>query len=291
MIPCCFLHDQQPACWSTPARPPSSLPAAVLRNAVIQFFSLTGLTTAITLWLVQQSALHVPHLLFFSSVTDFLREDTMIGTSFLRVAAHDDDFGTNAAITYSMSGEQPEYLRVNPLTGWVYVNQPISQVEEYLWVKRNSYIHWNNDTMEESFIDTLLTLFGQKCCFDYIRYLKVKQLGQMCFIVAQPGGPLHIRARAGCLCPTEDIHHQGNRGHRRRQQEQLSGAFCHHHQREEPASAVGRGQLHRGHTRKHRPRHPRGGTYGWGWGRRGTQKVRFECPTELLLWLLTSWCQ
>ncbi|XP_047219346.1 neural-cadherin-like [Girardinichthys multiradiatus] len=57
----------------------------------------------------------------------FLREDTMIGTSFLRVAAHDDDFGTNAAIMYTMSGEQPEYLRVNPLTGWVYVNQPISQ--------------------------------------------------------------------------------------------------------------------------------------------------------------------
>lgn len=52
----------------------------------------------------------------------------MIGTSFLRVAAHDDDFGTNAAVTYSMSSEQPEYLRVNPLTGWVYVNQPISQV-------------------------------------------------------------------------------------------------------------------------------------------------------------------
>ncbi|MEQ2181420.1 hypothetical protein GOODEAATRI_011405 [Goodea atripinnis] len=51
----------------------------------------------------------------------------MIGTSFLRVAAHDDDFGTNAAITYTMSGELPEYLRVNPLTGWVYVNQPISQ--------------------------------------------------------------------------------------------------------------------------------------------------------------------
>nr|XP_057932731.1 neural-cadherin isoform X2 [Doryrhamphus excisus] len=57
----------------------------------------------------------------------FLREDTMIGTSFLRVAAHDDDFGTNAAVTYSMSAEQPQYLRVNPLTGWVYVNQPISQ--------------------------------------------------------------------------------------------------------------------------------------------------------------------
>ncbi|CAL8374879.1 unnamed protein product [Arctogadus glacialis] len=57
----------------------------------------------------------------------FLREDTMIGTSFLRVAAHDDDFGTNAAISYSMSLEEPEYLRVQPLTGWVYVNQPISQ--------------------------------------------------------------------------------------------------------------------------------------------------------------------
>ncbi|XP_077475964.1 neural-cadherin [Stigmatopora argus] len=57
----------------------------------------------------------------------FLREDTMIGTSFLRVAAHDDDFGSNAAVTYSMSDEQPEYLRVNPLTGWVFVNQPISQ--------------------------------------------------------------------------------------------------------------------------------------------------------------------
>lgn len=51
-----------------------------------------------------------------------------MGTSFLRVAAHDDDFGTNAAITYSMSLEQPEHLRVNPVTGWVYVNEPISQV-------------------------------------------------------------------------------------------------------------------------------------------------------------------
>lgn len=52
----------------------------------------------------------------------------MIGTSFLRVAAHDDDYGSYAAITYSMSKEQPEYLQVNPVTGWVYVNQPISQV-------------------------------------------------------------------------------------------------------------------------------------------------------------------
>lgn len=58
----------------------------------------------------------------------------MIGTSFLRVAAHDDDFGSNAAVMYTMSGEQPEYLRVNPLTGWVYVNQPISQVN-MSWVQ------------------------------------------------------------------------------------------------------------------------------------------------------------
>ncbi|KAK7891667.1 hypothetical protein WMY93_023630 [Mugilogobius chulae] len=57
----------------------------------------------------------------------FLREDTLVGTSFLRVAAHDDDFGTHATITYSMSPEQPEYLQVNPVTGWVFVNQPISQ--------------------------------------------------------------------------------------------------------------------------------------------------------------------
>lgn len=68
--------------------------------------------------------IHIPFLVH----TDFLREDTMIGTSFLRVAAHDDDYSTNAAITYSISKEQPEYLRVNPVTGWVYVNQPISQV-------------------------------------------------------------------------------------------------------------------------------------------------------------------
>lgn len=69
------------------------------------------------------------HALFVSPA-DFLREDTLVGTSFLRVAAHDDDFGTNAAITYSISLEQPEYLQVNPVTGWVYVNQPISQVSQ-----------------------------------------------------------------------------------------------------------------------------------------------------------------
>ncbi|XP_061573337.1 neural-cadherin, partial [Cololabis saira] len=57
----------------------------------------------------------------------FLREDTPVGTSFLRAAAHDDDQGSNAAITYSLSNQNPAYLHINPSTGWVYVNHPISQ--------------------------------------------------------------------------------------------------------------------------------------------------------------------
>lgn len=60
---------------------------------------------------------------------DFLREDTPVGTSFLRAAAHDDDQGTNAAITYSLSRQNPAYFHINPSTGWIYVNHPISQVE------------------------------------------------------------------------------------------------------------------------------------------------------------------
>lgn len=59
---------------------------------------------------------------------DFLREDTPVGTSFLRAAAHDDDQGSNAAITYSLSNQTPAYLHINPSTGWIYVNHPISQV-------------------------------------------------------------------------------------------------------------------------------------------------------------------
>ncbi|XP_066434973.1 neural-cadherin-like [Eleutherodactylus coqui] len=58
----------------------------------------------------------------------FLREDTPIGTSFLRVAAIDDDQGVNAAITYTILAQQPEYFQINPSTGWVYVNYPISQI-------------------------------------------------------------------------------------------------------------------------------------------------------------------
>ncbi|XP_006274014.3 neural-cadherin [Alligator mississippiensis] len=57
----------------------------------------------------------------------FLREDTPAGTSFLRAAAHDDDQGVNAAITYSVLHQQPEYFQINPSTGCVYVNHLISQ--------------------------------------------------------------------------------------------------------------------------------------------------------------------
>ncbi|CAM5089054.1 unnamed protein product [Eretmochelys imbricata] len=58
----------------------------------------------------------------------FLHEDTPVGTSFLRAAAHDDDQGVNAAIVYSMLQQQPEYFQINPSTGWVYVNHLISQI-------------------------------------------------------------------------------------------------------------------------------------------------------------------
>ncbi|NXC74003.1 CADN protein, partial [Anhinga anhinga] len=57
----------------------------------------------------------------------FLREDTRVGTSFLRVAARDDDYSSNGAITYSIANEEPNYLQINPTTGWVFVNQPISR--------------------------------------------------------------------------------------------------------------------------------------------------------------------
>lgn len=67
---------------------------------------------------------------------DFLREDTRVGTSFLRVAAHDDDYSSNAAITYSIANE-PNYLQINPATGWVFVNQPISEVGRLL-----SFLNW-----------------------------------------------------------------------------------------------------------------------------------------------------
>ncbi|MEE6500538.1 hypothetical protein FKM82_003823 [Ascaphus truei] len=57
----------------------------------------------------------------------FLREDITVGTSFLRVTAHDDDYGVNAAITYSVAGDEPKVFQVNSSTGWLYVNHPISR--------------------------------------------------------------------------------------------------------------------------------------------------------------------
>ncbi|NWX92829.1 CADN protein, partial [Nothoprocta pentlandii] len=57
----------------------------------------------------------------------FLREDTPVGTSFLRVVARDDDQGVNAAITYSMLEHPLGYFQINPSTGWVSLNRPISQ--------------------------------------------------------------------------------------------------------------------------------------------------------------------
>uniref|UniRef100_A0A8D0DKZ2 Neural-cadherin-like n=1 Tax=Salvator merianae TaxID=96440 RepID=A0A8D0DKZ2_SALMN len=57
----------------------------------------------------------------------FLCEDTLVGTSFLHVAAYDDDQGVNAVITYSMLQQEPEYFQINPSTGWVYVNRLLSQ--------------------------------------------------------------------------------------------------------------------------------------------------------------------
>ncbi|RMC15145.1 hypothetical protein DUI87_07327 [Hirundo rustica rustica] len=57
----------------------------------------------------------------------FLSEDTPVGMSFLRVAAHDSDQGVNAAVTYSVLEHQMEYFQINPSTGWVYVNRPLPQ--------------------------------------------------------------------------------------------------------------------------------------------------------------------
>ncbi|XP_040185436.1 neural-cadherin-like [Rana temporaria] len=57
----------------------------------------------------------------------FLKEDTPVGTSFLRIAARDEDYGPNAALTYSLAGDEPLFFQINSTTGWLYVNQPISR--------------------------------------------------------------------------------------------------------------------------------------------------------------------
>ncbi|XP_066439955.1 neural-cadherin-like [Eleutherodactylus coqui] len=55
----------------------------------------------------------------------FLKEDTAVGTSFLRIAAHDEDYGTNAALSYSVAGDESPVFQINSTTGWLYVNQPL----------------------------------------------------------------------------------------------------------------------------------------------------------------------
>ncbi|XP_075045350.1 neural-cadherin-like [Mixophyes fleayi] len=57
----------------------------------------------------------------------FLKEDTPVGTSFLRVAAHDEDYGVNAALTYSVAGDEQPVFQINRTTGWLYVNQLVSR--------------------------------------------------------------------------------------------------------------------------------------------------------------------
>uniref|UniRef100_H3AZ70 Si:dkey-22o22.2 n=2 Tax=Latimeria chalumnae TaxID=7897 RepID=H3AZ70_LATCH len=83
----------------------------------------------------------------------FLREDTPIGTSFLRAAAHDDDQGINAAITYSISRQQPEYFQINPSTGWIYVSHPISQTSRI-----NQYITATDGGNRSSTIELMVTI-------------------------------------------------------------------------------------------------------------------------------------
>ncbi|XP_063804777.1 neural-cadherin-like [Pseudophryne corroboree] len=53
----------------------------------------------------------------------FLKEDTPVGTSFLRIAAHDEDYGVNAALTYSVAGDERPFFQINRTTGWLYVSQ------------------------------------------------------------------------------------------------------------------------------------------------------------------------
>ncbi|KAM3920083.1 neural-cadherin-like [Leptodactylus fuscus] len=55
----------------------------------------------------------------------FLKEDTLVGSSFLRIAAHDEDYGMNAALSYSVAGDESPVFQINSTTGWLYVNQPL----------------------------------------------------------------------------------------------------------------------------------------------------------------------
>nr|XP_060628736.1 neural-cadherin-like [Anolis sagrei ordinatus] len=83
----------------------------------------------------------------------FLREDTPVGTSFLCATAHDDDQGVNAAITYSMVQQEPEYFKINPSTGWVYVNHVISQTFQI-----NRYITATDGGNRSSTVELTVTI-------------------------------------------------------------------------------------------------------------------------------------
>ncbi|NXG28398.1 CADN protein, partial [Dromaius novaehollandiae] len=98
----------------------------------------------------------------------FLREDTPVGTSFLRIAAHDDDQGVNAAITYSMLEHQLEYFQINPSTGWVYVNRQISQATRII-----RYIVATDGGNRSSTVELTITItnaLSQPPCWEQNRY-------------------------------------------------------------------------------------------------------------------------
>ncbi|KAM5158190.1 neural-cadherin-like [Mantella aurantiaca] len=98
----------------------------------------------------------------------FLREDTPVGTSFLRVAALDSDQGVNAAISYTISAQQPGYFQINPSTGWVYVNYPISQISRitrYIFAKDGG----NRSTSVELTV-TITNVLNQPPQWEQTRY-------------------------------------------------------------------------------------------------------------------------
>lgn len=131
------------------------------------------------------------------SFLDFLREDTPAGTSFLRAAAHDDDQGVNAAITYSVLHQQPEYFQINPSTGCVYVNHLISQV---MFMSSSGT---QSDILHLGQVTESL-LFYANWCLDFL------ELQLQIFIVDLSNRPVHC-------------------SNRWRQQKQHGGVDCNYH--------------------------------------------------------------
>ncbi|NXD66469.1 CADN protein, partial [Eolophus roseicapillus] len=83
----------------------------------------------------------------------FLSEDTAVGTSFLRVTAHDSDQGVNAAVTYSMLENEVEYFQINPSMGWVYVNRLLPQT-----MRISSYIVAADGGNRSSTVELMVTV-------------------------------------------------------------------------------------------------------------------------------------